>query len=153
MSGVAKKAPAQSLGERRPDILQRFRSHTVAGPDGCLLWTGFAPDGVPRFSINGRPHSARHIALLLIGHHRTKSVRRIVTSCGSRRCVAVDHLVEVPSGPVVRRRRKKVLAPELVRRIVELRRRGMKLVEVAALCHVASSTVCRLAGPRHEKAA
>jgi hypothetical protein len=138
------------LAERRPDILQRFRSLTVPGPDGCQLWTGYAPDGVPRFFFNG-PQSARHVALLLVGRHRTKRVRRIVSSCGSRLCVAVDHLVEVPPGPAIRRRKKKVLPPEIVRQIVDLRRRGAKLTEVAALFHVAASTVCRLAGPQHDK--
>jgi hypothetical protein len=78
-------------------------AHPTPGPDGCLLWKSFAPDGVPRFSINGQPHSARHVALLLVGRHRTKQVRRLVSSCGSRLCVAVAHVVEVPPGPAIRR--------------------------------------------------
>jgi hypothetical protein len=146
------KGPAKSLGERRPDILRRFLTNVVEGPDGCQLWTGYTNRGSPRFFCNGhRP--ARHIALLLAGKHRTRMIQRLTTSCGDAKCVAVAHIIPIPKAPAVPKYKRRVITPEQREEIRTLRDRGMKLRDLAKKFRLNQSTVCAIAGPRRRAVA
>jgi hypothetical protein len=146
------KGPKKSLGERRPDILRRFRSFIEPGANGCELWTGYSRLGVPRFYCNGhRP--ARAVALLLAGRHRTSMVRRLTTSCGDARCVATDHAISVPKAPAIPKHKRRVLTPAQREEIRFMRYAGAKLAEIARKFRINVSTVCSIAPPRRNREA
>ena len=81
--------PHHASVHRAGDVDQRIQNNIERTPDGCWIWTGSVYRDVPMISMErGNISVRRH--LYGIDHDIERS-KRVINTCGNRKCVKSDH--------------------------------------------------------------
>lgn len=84
--------PGQVTGTASVPVAVRFQRRTVAGPNGCLLWTGAAhPFGYGELTVAGKRTGAHRVAYEM-EHGPIPAGMSVLHRCDTPACVNPVHL-------------------------------------------------------------
>lgn len=97
-ASIAEGRDPGALRKYAGTISERIWARVVPGLDGCLIWDGTINHyGQPTLHILSKAHGNRfiHVRRYLLEQAGTPALpkRRVYTSCGNRRCVALGHII------------------------------------------------------------
>lgn len=104
MQAYAAMMQSASADPRKPTSLNKLLRQTQQDPSGCLLWTGgVCAAGQPIFKNGNKSlRVAREVYLAV--HGAPKKKHWVVEArCSNLRCIAPDHLAQVPHSQATRR--------------------------------------------------